>query len=193
MDPITLVMGLSTVVPEVLKWLGHDKAADSAQKILTVAQQVTGATTPDAAVEAIQQNPTLAYQMQQELDHHSEELAKIQQVTDLAEIKATSDNMQAVNTTMQTEAKSDHWPTYTWRPFVGFCYGLEALISAVVVLAAYVGVMFYKVDGKVLEYIPPMLGAMAGVMATQTAVLGIASYWRGKMQADPRVPTDNRG
>ena len=48
-----------------------------------------------------------------------------------------------------------------------------------------------------LAQLPGMIGAEAGVMATMAPVLGIASWFRGKMQADsnnrPRVPTDNRG
>jgi hypothetical protein len=38
-----------------------------------------------------------------------------------------------------------------------------------------------------------MLGAEAAVMTTMAAPLGIASWFRGKMQSDPRVLSDNRG
>jgi len=110
-----------------------------------------------------------------------------------AQLAADQANTAAINQTMQVEAKADHWPTYAWRPFVGFCFGVLALISGLTVAGAYLGVMFLRADPKVLTDIPGMLGAEAAVMATMAPVLGIASYFRGKMQADPRVPTDNRG
>ena len=82
----------------------------------------------------------------------------------------------AVNKTMQTEASSDHWPTYSWRPFIGFMFGLY--IFSFVLL--------------------PLFGVMPIVLSADLTlavggILGIASWFRGKMQSDPSVPTDNRG
>jgi hypothetical protein len=94
---------------------------------------------------------------------------------------------------MQAEAKADHWPTYSWRPFIGFCFGLLAVLAGLTVFGAYLGVMVGRVEASVLSYLPGMLGAEAAVMGTMAPVLGIASYFRGKAQADPRIPTDNRG
>lgn len=92
-------------------------------------------------------------------------------------IKADSANLQSVNATMQTEAKADHWPTYTWRPFIGFVFG-------VMVMADYFVLPLAHVD-------PPIIPVE--VWYAFGAVLGVASWYRGKMQADPNVPTDNRG
>ena len=84
--------------------------------------------------------------------------------------------IQAVNTTMQAEAAADHWPTYSWRPFIGFVFGV------------YIASLFTL----------PLLGKTPVVMSpdmvlTVGGILGIASFFRGKMQADPNIPTDNRG
>jgi hypothetical protein len=38
-----------------------------------------------------------------------------------AQLAADQANTAVVNQTMQVEAKADDWPTYAWRPFVGFC------------------------------------------------------------------------
>ena len=81
-----------------------------------------------------------------------------------------------VNKTMQTEASSDHWPTYSWRPFIGFMFGLYILSF---VLLPLFGVM------------PIVLSA--DLTLAVGGILGIASWFRGKMQSDPNVPTDNRG
>lgn len=44
-----------------------------------------------------------------------------------------------------------------------------------------------------LGQLPAVLGALAAISATVLPILGIASYFRGKMQADPGVPADVRG
>lgn len=46
---------------------------------------------------------------------------------------------------------------------------------------------------KAIAALPTALGSLAAICGLATPVLGIASYFRGKMQADPRIPTDNRG
>lgn len=93
-----------------------------------------------------------------------------------AEIAAAQAQVQAVNNTMQTEAKADHWPTYSWRPAIGF------------VFAAYIASLF----------ILPLFGKAPVVLSADMtmavgAILGVASWFRGKAQADPRIPTDSRG
>jgi len=81
-----------------------------------------------------------------------------------------------VNVTMQAETKSDHWLTYSWRPLIGISFGLY--ISSMWVLP--------------LCHVQPVLLTTDAMMAVG-GILGIASYFRGKAQADPNVPFDNRG
>lgn len=93
-----------------------------------------------------------------------------------AEIAAALASVQAVNTTMQAEAKADHWPTYSWRPAIGF------------VFAAYIASLFLL----------PLVGKAPVVLSADMTlaiggILGVASWFRGKAQADPRIPTDGRG
>ncbi|AOJ99941.1 hypothetical protein WK23_15605 [Burkholderia vietnamiensis] len=186
-------MALAQFAPMIAGWLGGSKAEDVATKVVGVAQAVTGQSAPDAALAALQADPNLALQFQKAVLDQQAQLAQISADVTKAELAADAANAAAVNQTMQIEARSDHWPTYSWRPFVGFCFGVLALISGMTVACAYLGVMFLHADPKVLTDIPGMLGAEAAVMATMAPVLGIASYFRGKMQANPVVATDNRG
>lgn len=101
-------------------------------------------------------------------------------------------NAGQVNTTMQAEAASEHWPTYSWRPAVGFAVALDVIICAVTVAVSYIAAMITN-QTKHLEYLPQMLMAMTGLVAVVSPILGIASWFRGKAQADPNVPTVNRG
>jgi hypothetical protein len=183
MDPITLAIALAKVVPEVVKWIGGDKAGAVAQRVVDVAQQVTSAPSGDAALKAIEADPNLALQFRKAILDQSVALNQL-----------ATQNAADVNKTMQVESASNHWPTYSWRPAIGFAVAYVLVASASVVLLAYGGVILAKRDPSPLAYIPAMLGAVAALLgAGAMPVLGIASWFRGRMQADPGIKTDNRG
>jgi hypothetical protein len=190
---LPIALALAQFAPMIAGWFGGSKAEDVAAKVVGIAQTVTGQSAPDAALAAIQADPNLSMQFQKAVLDQQYELAKLSQELSIAELNADTADTAAVNTTMQAEAKAEHWPTYSWRPFIGFCFGLMGLISGGTVAACYLGVMFFQVNAAVLAQLPGMIGAEAGVMATMAPVLGIASYFRGKMQANPQIATDNRG
>jgi hypothetical protein len=94
-----------------------------------------------------------------------------------------SESANAVNKTMQLEVTSEHWPTYSWRPAIGFSVAFNLMSASLVVFIAYM----FKPD--LVPQIPGMLTAQAGLNAVAMPILGIASYFRGKAQADPTVQT----
>lgn len=101
-------------------------------------------------------------------------------------------NAGQVNTTMQAEAGSEHWPTYSWRPAIGFAVALAVVLSVLTVFLAYgAAIVANRQEG--LQHLPGILAAVAGIIAVVSPILGIASWFRGKAQADPNVPTVNRG
>lgn len=77
-----------------------------------------------------------------------------------------------VNKTMQAEATAEHWPSYSWRPFIGFMFGLY-------IAAMWILPMFGKT--------PVVLGN--DIVLAIGGILGVASWFRGKAQADPAVQT----
>ena len=86
-------------------------------------------------------------------------------------------NASDVNKTMQAEASSEHWPSYSWRPFCGFIFG-----------AMFLGTYFVL---PLLKIPVPMVPVEA--WAAMGSVLGIASWFRGKAQADPANPAMTKG
>ncbi len=183
MDLITIAMGLSQFVPQITKWVtGSDKAEQVAQKAIDIAKSVTGAQTGDDALKALQADPALVLQYRK---------AVLDQEVSFQALAVQ--NAGDINKTMQMEAASEHWPSYSWRPAIGFSFALLGLIGGLTAAAAYIGVMFFNVKPEVLSNLPGMLGAEAAIMATMAPVLGVASWFRGKMQADPGIPTVNRG
>lgn len=183
MDLITIAMGLAQFVPQLAKWItGSDKAEQVAQKAIDIAKSVTGAHTGDEAVKALQANPDLVLQYRK---------AVLDQEVSFQTLAVQ--NAGDINTTMRAEAAAEHWPTYSWRPYIGFSFGTLGIVGGITAAIAYIGVMFFSVKPEVLSYLPGMLGAEAAIMATMAPVLGVASWFRGKMQADPGIPTINRG
>ena len=165
MDPISIAMGLAQFAPQLIKWLsGSDKAADVAQKAIDIAETVTGKQGQEA-LEAIKADAGLQFQYRQAVLAQRVELEKL-----------ATEEVKAVNETMRAEAAAEHWPTYGWRPFIGFNFG--AYLASMWLLPLF---------GKQPVTLSPDLTLAIG------AILGVASWFRGKMQADPNVPTVNRG
>ena len=82
----------------------------------------------------------------------------------------TAQAQSDVNKTMQVESTSEHWPSYSWRPFIGFMFG--SYIASMWILP-----LFHVTP---VSLSPDLVISVGGI-------LGVASYFRGKAQADPTV------
>ena len=115
-------------------------------------------------------------------------------VLETKRIDAEAANTTAVNTTMQAEAAAEHWPTYSWRPAIGFTVAFDLFVGGLAVIACYAPAFIGGApNAAAVAALPTALTALSALSATALPILGIASWFRGKMQADPTVPTDNRG
>jgi hypothetical protein len=76
MDPISIAFGLAQFAPQIIKWItGSDKAADAAEKVVAIAETVTGRTGPDA-LDALKADPSLVLQFRQAVMVNETELDK---------------------------------------------------------------------------------------------------------------------
>lgn len=99
---IPIAMGLAQYVPNIIKLFnGSDKAADVAAAVVGVAQAVTGAPTPEAALAAINADPdkVLAFQesmARQQLDLEMAFMADVQnaRARDVEIVKTTGRNLR---------------------------------------------------------------------------------------------------
>nr|VFK67237.1 MAG: hypothetical protein BECKUNK1418G_GA0071005_11327 [Candidatus Kentron sp. UNK]VFK72592.1 MAG: hypothetical protein BECKUNK1418H_GA0071006_11247 [Candidatus Kentron sp. UNK] len=172
MDPITIAMGLAQIAPKIIGWMAGDKAGAVAEKVLDTARDMTGIPDSERAVSTIMNNPERIREFRQKLQENEAEFLHL-----------AAQNANEVNKTMRAETKSEHWPAYSWRPFVGFSFGAVALLFALAALAAYLGVIFGGRDAQILQHLPGMLASGSALLAVIAPVLGIASWHRGKMQA----------
>ena len=159
-----------------------------------IASVLGTAATPEAVTKELQTNPDALLKVQQmEIDKQLkfQELAADQAK---ALINAEAGNMSDANKTMQSEAASDHWPTYTWRPLLGMAVAANTVAAGIIVVGVFIAQCAGAKEAAVaVAALPTALGALAAINATVLPVLGIASWFRGKMQADPNIQTDNRG
>jgi hypothetical protein len=134
------------------------------------------ANTPDDVKVALATNPDAAVKLAQIAATKETELQTLLVQAEQNRLAADTSALLAVNTTMQAEDKSDHWPTYSWRPFVGFVFGVM-----------FGGVYFVLP----LAHLPVPVVPTEAWMAIG-GVLGVASFFRGKAQA-ASATSDQRG
>jgi len=172
MEPVTLALGLATVVPKIIGWFAGDKAEATANRVLDVAKSVTGLSDPKSAVDAILADPALSLELQKAIIG-----------LELALAQEDNKALAEVNATMRSEAQSEHWPQWSWRPFCGFCLGLGFLVVTVLVsILAFSAVQTQDVTA--LNMIPQLIGSFAALFACISPVVGVASWQRGKAKVE---------
>lgn len=100
MDPITIITGLVSIVPSIARWIGGDKAADAADKAITIAKAITGESDPAAALEKLKAS--------------QEFQLKFQEAWAAAEIGF----QQELTKRHQADMASDSWLSKNVRPLV---------------------------------------------------------------------------
>lgn len=146
---------------------------------------------PESVSEALRINPEAAVKLAEIESNQKIKLQELQIDLAKAQLQAETVSVSDVNKTMQAEATSEHWPTYSWRPFIGFSVGFNTFMSSFIVVGAWVASLYGH--GELLPLLPSVIGALMGINATNMAVLGVASWFRGKAQADPNVSISNKG
>lgn len=150
---VPILMGLAQVAPSIVGLLSGSKAEEKAQKVADLAMAVTGAASPEAAVDAIRNDPQV----------QGEFLVRFREI-ELEIYREDTKRLEIVNKTMQEEGRSEHWPQFSWRPFNGFSFPL-AVIGIYFVLPCL---------GKTVPSVPEM------VWIGWLTILGVATWDRGK-------------
>lgn len=135
------------------------------------------ANTPDAVSQALAINPDAAVKL---AEIEKDKTLGIQQLVVAAEqnrLAADTAALQTVNATMQAEDKAEHWASWLWRPFLGF-------VTGVMIFGCYFVLPLLKMPAPV---VPESVWLLLG------SILGVASYFRGKAQADPENPASVKG
>jgi len=152
------LMAAKTFAPSIIGSLMGDKAEDVAKDVVDIATKVTGIGDPEEAVDVLGKNPELALQFKQSVMEY-----------ELALVKEDTKRLEIVNQTMQTEAKSEHWMQWSWRPFNGYLFGIT-LFCNYVMPSIY---NMFATDKIVAQQIPEF------VLMAWAAILGVTAWHRG--------------
>ena len=145
MDPITLAMGLSQFVPGIIRWLsGSDKAADAAQKVVDIAQVVTGKQGTDA-LDAIKADPALVIDFRKAVMANEADLDK----TYLADVA----DARKRDTTFLTAGSHNYRADVMFVLAVGIISGMVWIIWQDQGINEYVKGIFTLVLGRFLGYL----------------------------------------
>lgn len=189
-----IVLALAQLAPSLIGMLSGPKAEHVANQAVEIAKVVAGKDNPDEALQVLRNDPAKALEYQVRVIDSQVEMRRIDAELAKKEIDASTQNASDINKTMQAEAAAEHWPTYSWRPFIGFAFGANMLLSTMLVIGVYGAQVFGAAGAAVaIGKLPEVLGTLAAISASAAPVLGIASWFRGRMQADPNIPTINKG
>lgn len=128
MDPITIGLALARFAPTVIGWIAGDDAEEKAEKVVGIAEQITGKRGTEA-VSALEKDPELAFKFQELVINQQSE-----------ELRATVENRNKTQDTMQTEVQNKDSFVRRARPALLWCIGisiiLQILVGAFVILVA---------------------------------------------------------
>ena len=164
MEPVTIIMSLAQLVPSLVRWAKGDKAGEIADKVLGVAQAVTGQSDAGAAIDAIKKDPQLALQFQQ----LANELV-------LAELDAENRQLESINSTMRAESASGDKFVSRWRP----TYGYAVTFTWTVQMLAFSYLLVYAViarptdAGQIINAVVAAISALSIMWGVALSVLGV--------------------
>ncbi|MBF0439375.1 MAG: hypothetical protein HQL93_09670 [Magnetococcales bacterium] len=92
-------------------------------------------------------------------------------------VAAETAQIESVNATMRVEANAANWPTWTWRPFIGFVF-------ATMIFGDYFVLPLLHIPVPVIPQ---------EVFVAIMAILGVASWGHSKALADPNNAAVTRG
>lgn len=168
--------GFTDFLKTIAPWVGAAVSGPLAPVVATVISAVTGDKTDAGGVQEVLKSLSSSEEGRIKLAQIESDLQiKILELgytslKDLQELEFK--NVAEVNATMRAETTAENWPQYSWRPYNGFLFGTTIFANYFIL--------------PLLHIPPPSIPAE--VWGTWGLILGVASFYRGKMQADPNIP-----
>ncbi|WP_338911887.1 hypothetical protein [Mycetohabitans rhizoxinica] len=168
---LPIVLALAQFAPQIARWIGGSRAEQVAQKVVTIAQTVTGTSTPEQALAAIQANPELAYRFQESIVESQVELQRIAAELEKAHITTSIETAKAnaadrANARQMALTAQDHTPRNLAYLYTGALF---------LVIGAHFSLLFFKIEVQPLAF--GVLGNIEGVLISM--VLGAKEFFLG--------------
>jgi hypothetical protein len=169
MDPISIAMGLATVAPTIARWLGGDKAGDVAQKVVGMAQSLTGKAEPQDAISTLLASDSARAQF----------IAAWKDI-ELGLYEAETERLKEVNKTIRAEvASSDPFVRRARSSFL-WAMSFAWVVEGMTIGGSIVWVTFARPElaTEVLSGLKALMEAMAEHWLYAMAVSGVAVWSR---------------
>lgn len=164
---VDVALGIAEFVPSIARFLGGDKVADVAEKVVGVARQITGIEDPEQALEKIRADAQLQISLQQAMTP-----------VIIAQYEAEARQLESINATMRAEAASNDKVVRRWRPFLGYVvaatWGIQMLALSILIVAHP-------------KEAPAVIAAMASLSAMWGVALSILGISVSKRSQDKQV------
>lgn len=146
-------------IPSLIGKLAGKNAGDVAEKVVGIAQGITGESNPSNLLSALSKSPEQIVAFQ----NSTAELT-------IALAQESTRRLQAVNTSMQAESKSNSFMQRAWRPFNGFLFGITIWCDY------FLGdIIIQMLESKItLDHVPTTIYVL------WSTVLGATAWTRGK-------------
>jgi hypothetical protein len=178
---LPIALGLAKLVPSIAGLLKGSDAEAQAQKVLDIAQTVTGTSEPQLAVKALESDPSMLVQYQEALLNHA-----------LAMRQADVAQLDVVNQTIRAELASKDPYNSRWRATFGYCvaYSWFMLFFGIVFSIVYVVCSDPKQMGIVGTAIAEVMGSMVILWGVALPILGVSITKRSEdKQTSAGLPT----
>ena len=144
-----------------------------------VASALGSGNTPDEVSQALVTNPEAAVKLKEIESRRQVDLQTLVVQAEGNRLTADTAAIQAVNATMQAEAKSEHWLQWSWRPLNGYALAIGSLSTVFAVLyLSYIAVVMK--DANALITIPTIVTSITMALGVPGAVCGVTAWFRGK-------------
>ena len=168
---LPIVLALAQFAPQIAQWIGGSRAEQVAQKVVTIAQTVTGTSTPEQALAAIQANPELAYRFQESIVESQVELQRIAAELEKAHITANIETAKVnaadrANARQRALTAQDRIPCNLAYLYTGALF---------LVIGAHFWLLFCRIPIEPLAF--GVLGNIEGVLISM--VLGAKEFFLG--------------
>jgi hypothetical protein len=144
-----------------------------------IASALGAGNTPDEVSQALVTNPDAAVKLKEIESRRQVDLQTLLVQAEGNRLSADTAAIQAVNATMQAEAKSEHWLQWSWRPLNGYALAIGSLATVFAVLyLSYIAVVMK--DANALLTIPTIVTSITMALGVPGAVCGVTAWFRGK-------------
>jgi len=142
---------------------------------------------PEELYQAMQMDPDHAIKLRELELNFKLEWQRLTIQGGLQEQALETQQILAINQTMQAEAKSEHWPQWFWRPYWGLISGTSfGFVCGFVCYLGYKAVILK--DSSAIGTIPLIIGSFTTLFSIAGAILGITAWGRNKLKLQDHPP-----